>query len=607
MTALLRRVPHMPGESATGYASRLGACNGVDFPTFCRHMGISRVDLVMGRRPALDALATLGDVDPGTLAYDAIVRQEDRRWSLRSQTLSSGTLRRLRPRFCPLCAAGDLRETGLPAGEAVHARSEWSVEPIRTCTEHGITLADPLPGGSGAAHDFATAFAPMMGTLGDVARGLRERQPSEAEAYLQRRLQHGNVGSAWLDSLDFNVASYLMEKLGAVAAFGREVHFDALSDDDLWHAGDVGYGLLESGERGLLGFMDMLQDTYKGSGSGKDGANSTYGSWWRSLNYETRSPGFEPVLDLLREHVMVRMPIEPATRLLGHVVRRRRMHSLTSAAAEFGCRPSRLRRMLATAGLLPTGHEGRRNALVVFDAEAAAPLLATVGNRMRGTEAMELLGVKSLKPFMREGLLVPLTGYADRRQRLYEFSRAEVQDFLHGMMARAAEVDEAKPGQVGLYDAPTVVKMSVGKMSRAILDGRTTGTCRLRGRQGLEAFLVDSEEMKGLLPRRPYDGLTLQELMRRLRTKHSTLVNLIKAGVFVPEVVIGHITGRRHRMVPFPQIRSFEADHVFLCALARERSCHPMRLKRELLRLGIKPILPPEMIGASVYLRSAVG
>ena len=114
MTALLRRVPHMPGEAATSYASRLAACNGVDLATFCRHMGLTVTGLVTGRREALETLAMLGGVAPDTLRHDAIVRVDERRWSLRGQSLSSGTLRRLRPRFLP-ALLGRRRERDRPA------------------------------------------------------------------------------------------------------------------------------------------------------------------------------------------------------------------------------------------------------------------------------------------------------------------------------------------------------------------------------------------------------------------------------------------------------------------------------------------------------------
>ena len=133
----------LAGESATSYASRLAACNEVDLATFCRHMGLRRFDVAAGKRHALDALADLGGVDPDTLSWDAIVRRDDGRWSLRGQSWTSGTLRRLRPRLCPLCAAEDIRAAGPRADEAAYARSAWSVEPIRTCSVHGIALADP--------------------------------------------------------------------------------------------------------------------------------------------------------------------------------------------------------------------------------------------------------------------------------------------------------------------------------------------------------------------------------------------------------------------------------------------------------------------------------
>ena len=379
-----------------------------------------------------------------------------------------------------------------------------------------------------------------------------------------------------------------------------------MTDDDLWFAGDVGFGLLNGGEEGLLRFCDMLQDTYAGSGSGKDGPNSMYGRWWWHLNYEFRGPEFEVVLEPLRRHVLGRLPFAPGAKVLGRVVTHRRVHSISSAAVEYGCRPSRLRRMLAAAGHLQPSQARKRNALAVFDVGPAAPLLATIGDRMRGTDAMALLGVTSLKPFMEEGLLVPLLGSTERKQRLYEFSRADVERLHRDLFRRAVEVKEAGPGQVGLYDAVTVLKRSIGKMSHVIRDGRATRIWRLQGGYGLKTLLVDVEEMKRLLHQRSYDGLPMHLLMRRLRTKHDTLRNLVIVGAFTPETLISPLTGRSHRVVPLAQIEYFEAEYVFLFALAGERSTHPLTLKRELVRAGIGPAFPPEKIGACIYLRSAV-
>ncbi len=614
MTALLQRVPHVRGEAATSYASRLAACNGADLATFLRHMGIRLMDLIAGKRGTLEVLASLGGADVEALARDAIVREDERRWSLRGQWLSTGTLRRLRPRFCPSCALDDLGTAGLPRREAAHGRSVWSVEPLRTCAVHHVALLDPLPvrkgrdaPGDRLAHDFVTAFAPATRTLNALRGRLTRRPPSAMEEYLLRRLEGGSGGSAWLDTLDFDVAAFLMEKVGAVAAFGRGVRYDGMSDEDLWFAGDVSHGLLEGGVGGLLRFCDMLQATYQGTGSGKEGPNSTYGRWWWSLNFEYRGPQFEPVMAPLREHVLATVPIEPGARVLGHVVERRRMYSIRSASREYGCRPARLRRMLTAAGVLAPDQQRRRNALAAFDVDRAAPILAMIGDRVRGTEARALLGVSDLRPFMREELFVPLTGYVDRKQRLYEFSRVELERFLQEMTRRATEVDEAGPGQVGLYEAVTVLRRSVGEIAKVIHDGRATKTRRLRGGRGLRDLLVDVGEMRLLLHGRSYDGLPVSDLHLRLRTSSDVVVRLIERGAIVAETVLSDITRRPHRMVTSERLAEYEATYVLLYTLARERGCDPKLLRSDLRRRGVEPAFPPDEIGASVYLRSEVG
>ena len=613
MSALLRRrVPFMPDETATSYASRLAACNGTDMASFCRDLGLSLQDLVDGRPAALDRLGELSGTSPLTMCASSFVKVGRERWRVHGQTVSEAICRSRRFRFCPLCASSDMEASTLSAAETIYGRATWSIDQVRTCASHQVGLVDVVaqsPGRGG--YDFAQNLAPALSELPHLCDTVARRIPSGLEGYMLKRLVDGRGDSPWLDALDCDVAALTVERVGAVAAFGRRVSFEHLGPEDAWVAGDVGYDILRDGVDGLTRFLDDLARTYERKKSGVEGGNAIYGRLVAWLDRNTTGVELTPVREIFREHVLGRLPIAPGVKLFGRTVTERRIHSVLSAAIEYRIPHKRVRAVLAEEGLLPCGllpfHLiGQRNSDLLFDAVAAAPHLRRASARMNSAEVMELLRVPSLNPLLSGRLLTPIAVAEPRKSVPIEFERVEVYRLVDDMIEASVPVLKAEPGQVSIRTVAHQRQVTLAAVLRLVLEGRLAWVGRLDDGEGIAPLLVNSEEVRAALRNPDVEGLTRDSAHRRLKIRYDVFSRLVAKGVLATHRSVSAETGRPVDLVSEDEVERFEKTYVTLGTAARERGRHWMTFKKMLVDQNIHPALHMADFGTTFYLRSAL-
>ena len=613
MSALLRRrVPYMPDETATSYASRLAACNGTDMASFCRDLGLSLQDVVEGRPAALERLGELSGSSPSDICASSFVKIGRERWRVHGQTVSEAICRSRRFRFCPLCARSDMDASTLSAAETIYGRSTWSIDQVRTCASHQVALVDVAaqsPGRGG--YDFAQNLAPALSGLPHLCDTVARRIPSGLEGYMLKCLVDGRGDSPWLDALDCDVAALSVERVGAVAAFGRRVSFEHLGPEDAWVAGDVGYDILRGGVDGLTRFLDDLARTYERKKSGVEGGNAIYGRLVAWLDRNTTGVELTPVREVFREHVLGRLPIAPGVKLFGRTVTERRIHSVLSAAIEYRIPHKRVRAVLAEEGLLPCGllpfHRiGLRNSDLLFDAVAAAPHLRRASERMNSAEVMQYLRVPSLKPLLSGRLLKPIAVAEPRKSAPVEFERADVYRLIDDLIAASVPVVKADPGQVSIGTAARQRRATQAGVLRLVLEGRLAWVGRLNDEEGIAPLLVDSEEVRAALRNPDVEGLTRDGAHKRLRIRYDVFSRLVASGVLATHRSVSAETGRPLDLVSEDEMKRFEATYVTLGVAARERGRHWSALKKLLADQDIHPALQMADFGTTFYLRSSL-
>ena len=151
-------------ETAVGYASRAACLNGRRLGVFLREMAIAPRELDKGVPSAIDAIATLGDIDAGQLTrFTPAPALDERYQTVAGEVLLRHSVNRTFFRYCPACVSHDLeRFDGRPATRP-WLRLEWTVAHFRSCPEHGLPLRQANPVRRGfEPFDFSETMAPIV-------------------------------------------------------------------------------------------------------------------------------------------------------------------------------------------------------------------------------------------------------------------------------------------------------------------------------------------------------------------------------------------------------------------------------------------------------------
>lgn len=374
---------------------------------FCRHMNIRLDRLGGGDRREIDRLAELGNADPGRLASNWIVGLNGGMALLGGERLRHGLVRS--PfRVCPACVRDDIESRGGPIHARPFLRGAWAVRALGTCITHGTPLVSTTrPIDPYLRDDFAAYVLKNIDELEELAGTTQPVIVSAVDAWMHERLTfHADHG--FLGTLHFHVAVRLCEIIGAILLFGLNVVPGKLSEADLKAARQEGYEVASRGSDSIRGFLATLDDRFWKATHAVGGV-TLYGPLYAWLQANIGNSDFELVRDLVKTHAVSTLPLGPGDIFLGSV-ECRRWHSVHSAAKQYELHPKRLRKVLAEKGFIGSDHEGIPDGRVVFEAEPAAPFLATMTASVPAPVARQRLNV-SMGVFNRivsSGLVRPI-------------------------------------------------------------------------------------------------------------------------------------------------------------------------------------------------------
>lgn len=125
---------------------------------------------------------------------------------------------------------------------------------------------------------------------------------------------------------------------------------------------------------------------------------------------------------------------------------------------------------------------------------------------------------------------------------------------------------------------------------------------RLRDVRGYSGVLVFAAEVKRLVRGTAFDGLSLIEVEREMRTSYYVVKALIREHMPV-RTVINPETRHAAQIVDRADFDRFNARFVSLAALADWRGVHMRKLFVGLRNAGVHPALPEDEFNARFYLR----
>ena len=601
-------LPLMPGESPASFVSRLANINGISTAReFCLDMGLRFQDVVDGTDDALVALADLSGAPVDALLINAIRRIEGS-LNIGNQRLNKAALRRQRLFVCALCLKEDIRKSDLDPDFAVYGRTIWLLDHIRTCPHHNFPLVEVDVTRKAQIHEFSFLIQPKLTNIDSIIRRFQHRPTSGLETYLLHRIADRESQLRWLDNLDWFVAAKTCEIIGAVAEFGRTPNLNTLSDDDWYRAGARGFEVASGDESGIRCFLTNLQETYPYTRAGTDGPQAQFGRLYQWLAFGADDIAFDPVRDLVAQHIIESMPVGEGDTVLGKTVEKRVKHSIRTASLEIKAHPKRLRKVLAATGIIGVDHVNHCDARVIFNASDAQDILAKVSDALSLRDVETYLGAGRVHAqlLMDQGFIVPFISDHAEGIWWHAFARKDLDEFLFRLFDGAVEVDDCDMPKCSIKMAAKFANCGAGIIVRLVLDKKLEWVGRKAGIHGYDAVMVDVDEIRRLVKLDEPDGITIHEACKRLSTSHRVVKALVECCVLPTAAAVNPVNRCPMNIIPNSAFSAFSDKYVSLFELTQQFNVHHLVLKKALEENGIWPAFDPALIHASFFNRSEI-
>lgn len=508
------RFPMARDESHVSWIVRSAAFHtGGDAVPFLGDLGVSVADVRSGAPEAIGRLCSVLGEDPEQVSRNTI-RVEGNTRRLRNEVFSSKFLRQS-VAYCPACLLDD--EAAGEAHVTRRGRLIWLLKPVRTCPVHDLPLIT-VEGSStwrAALTGLCRSAPEHADDLRAQVRSLAPRSCSPLQVYLEERLD-ARSASPWLDGQTVEQACRATEMLGLVLQIGVRPRFRTLTEDDWDLAGRVGFAHASRGKAGIAEALDLLVDRSLESTRARR-PSQVYGVLFDWLQQTVKyKPG--PIRELVRQHALERLEVEPCGNFLGAPVTERRRYSVASLARDAGLHPSTLRNALVTLGAVPAGSE-QDNGRLTINARTATDLAGALQRVVPIARLPELLNTSraQAQQLVHEGLLPMLQPDPEQRQGRQgcAVDRWEVDRFLGRLERDAVPVADFPAGMTGIPPAAERARCPTTEIVRLILAGRLKRIARLERAKGYAAILVDVMEVRSCLPK-DETGMLLTTALQRL-------------------------------------------------------------------------------------------
>ncbi|MGM4922158.1 TniQ family protein [Tardiphaga sp. 804_B3_N1_9] len=592
-------VPFMEDEPTTYFASRLAARNFLNARPFAADLGFSYSALDRGCEVAISRLSEIAGVPISALTENAS-RPLGEWLQLRGQLIDPKSRRNSRLAVCPACLEADVARGDRDPSIAIRGRLPWTLKSIRTCAVHHMALVNiPQNDRMPLRHDWSQLVAPVLPQIKALTDSTIRRPPSKLEGYLIDRLQ-GNADECWLNSMEFYAAEHLAQLFGSAALYGDKVALN-LSDDEKYTAGDVGFDIVKDGPKGIPDFLSKMQSQFVRRDR-TAGAASVYGRIYARLTVLSEDPGFASVHDIVSDHIMSSFPVGPGDFIFRKPVSTRRYHSVLTLSKQFGCRESRIEKVLRLEGLLPDRHDSGRD--VLFEAARAEQLIEREMQSLTLAEAERRLGASA------NVMKILLDGGFVQRRRVSKgphglrFWADELDSFLARILEGTQPVEENADETMSVSYASAHARCTISTIFQLILDRKLRWVGRRIDRSGLDALLVNPEDLRHALNRPTEDGLSAIDAAERLRLAPAVMRRLAERKILGSFTIRDPMTGHEKLRFAPNEIDRFASAYVSLFNLGRTLGQKAARVRKDLDARGVKPAQELLGLDAIFYRRS---
>ncbi|WP_426231650.1 hypothetical protein [Pararhizobium sp. DWP3-4] len=589
-------VPIKMARDATplSFASALAYVNGFSsLEQFLNAAEISPGGLGHGEPEATRRLAYWSGEDSLTISRYAIKPATvEKPWTLGEARFSKESRRGATYRLCPRCILNDVSNgTGTQAFRT-YVRAAWMTRAVQNCTIHSIPLIDfPLP--AKACEDFTR----MMVTGWEEVKKSAERANTVITCDLDRHIVnciHGTAKDCYLARFETYVAADLCNYLGQFIkrhwSKAPSVPGNLLDGSER----EIGFWVANQGDAEIRSTVSAIITNARRI-SNKGFQFGTLALW---LKRNVANPAHAELVGLFHDIAVQNIRVGP-----GNVcflpVQRRRVHSVKTAAKEYGLVPKRVFRLVLDAGLI--GPTERPYHEVYFSAALAHDVLSAATETLTSRGAREQLGVTEVvfTKLLDEGI-IPRVESHDEGRVYSRILRSDFDEFKQAVFANAASVIPINYQPIGA--ACQRVGCSQAALLSQIVNGSIKNVAAEPGHNfKISRIWVDVAEIKavvsedngasdqlsgGKFPR----FLTRHETAHYLKTTHLSVAALIEQGFLITAVENNRTCVRKQVYVTGDSVAAFATAYISVADLAANSSTHPIIVRRVLEQMGVKPI-----------------
>ena len=365
--------PHLPfdaSETVESYVRRLSLFHtGRDGLSLLKDLAIDQRALLSGSD---DAFAKLADAT-GT-AVDVLMSgmflHKKRYRKFRGEICNVNFLQAEGFKVCPEC----LKDDGSSGHSwALKGRMAWRLRSLQTCTLHNCRLIKSTDKGGDV-----DAQAIFMNLVNICDLMTDPQAPTALELSIANRLTGSLTGAGeWLDKQTVEQGVKVCEMIGATLNHGLQFNPNGLTAEEWRQAGAIGFEFACQGQKAVYGALSSISARATTT-AGQAGPKAIYGKLFEWLAYGSQLLDFGPIRDLVRDHILDTIVVEPGQILLGEPVVGRRLHSVYSLSLHTGLHRKGLRKILVQAGHASDDSWDLAAHRLVFDADNAEKLCCDI-------------------------------------------------------------------------------------------------------------------------------------------------------------------------------------------------------------------------------------